>query len=90
MYLSSRRRRNATTYRHDGIVVDNKLATATTMVSTGVRGVTRTGGLYTVDTLALWSVTPPLHTADDLLRDPFDSTLSAVNASIADPRILLD
>jgi len=46
--------------------------------------------LYNVDTLALWSVTPTIPTADDLLRGPFDSILSAVNASIADPRILLD
>ena len=31
MYFSARRRRGAATYRHDGIVVDTKLATATTM-----------------------------------------------------------
>ena len=90
MYFSARRRRGAATYRHDGLVVDTKPVSASTMVSMGVRGVTGTGGLYTVDSLALWSVTPTLPTADDLLRGPFDSILSAVNASIADPRILLD
>ena len=46
--------------------------------------------MYTVDTLALWSVTPTPPTADDLFRGPFESILSAINASIADPRILLD
>ena len=40
--------------------------------------------------LLLWSVTPLPPAANDLLRGPFDSILSAVNASIADPRILLD
>lgn len=46
--------------------------------------------MYTIDSLAVWAVTliPPI--ADDLLRDPFASILSVVNASIADPRILLD
>ena len=58
MYFSARRRRGAATYRHDVFVVNNKPATATTMVSMGVRGVTGNGGLYTVETLALWSVTP--------------------------------
>lgn len=37
MYFSARRRRGAATYRRDGLVVDNKSATATTMVSMGVR-----------------------------------------------------
>ena len=80
MYFSARRRRAASTYRHDGIVVDKKPATVTTMISMGVRGVTGTGGLYT----------PTTPTADDLLRGPSDSILSAANASIANPRILLD
>ena len=57
MHFIARRRRGAATYRHGGKIVDSKPATATTMVSMGVRGVTGTGGLYTVDTLALWSVT---------------------------------
>ena len=46
--------------------------------------------MYTVNSLAMWSVTPIHPTSDDLLRVPFDSILSAVNASIADPRILLN
>ena len=46
--------------------------------------------MYNVDTLALWSVTLTTPTVDDLLSGPFESILSAVNASIADPRILLD
>ena len=57
--------------------------------SMGVRGATGNGGVYTIDSLALWSVTHIPPTVDDLLRGPFDSILSAVNASIADPRILL-
>jgi len=90
MYFSARRRRAAAIYRYEGIFVDNKPATSTTMVSMGFRGVIGTGGLYTVDTIALWSVTPTPPTANDLLRGPFDPILSAVNASIAYPRILLD
>ena len=90
VYFSARRRHGTATYRHDGIVVDTKPTAATTMVSMGVRGFTGTGGLYTVDTLALWSVNPLPLNADDLIRDPFASILSATNASIADPRILLD
>ena len=76
MYFSARRRRGGATCRHDGIVVDNKPATATIMVSMGVRGVTGTGGLYTVETLALWLVTSTLPTTDYLLRGPSDSILS--------------
>ena len=58
--------------------------------SMSVRGVTGNNGLYIIDSLALWSVTPISHTADDLLCGLFASILSAANASIADPRILLD
>ena len=43
-----------------------------------------------MDNLALWSVDPLPPNCDDLLRGPFDSILSTVNISIADPRILLD
>jgi len=53
MYVSARRRRGGATCRHNGIVVGNKSAKATTNFSMGVRGITGTGGLYTVDTL--WS-----------------------------------
>ena len=60
------------------------------MVSMGVRGSTGNSGLYAIDSLAMWSVSPILPTADNLLRGPFNSILSAVNASITDPRILLD
>ena len=86
MYFSARRRRGAATYRHDGIVVDTKPATATTMVLMGVRRVTGTGGLYTVDTLAQWSVNPLPPNADDLHRGLFASIVSVVNVSITDPR----
>ena len=44
--------------------------TATTTVSMGVRGVTGNGGLYTLDSLVMWSATPIPPIADDLFRGP--------------------
>ena len=61
-----------------------------TMVSMVVRGSTGDGCLYAIESLAMWSVTPLPPTADDLLCGPFYSILSAINASVTDPRISLD
>ena len=68
MYFSARRRNGAATYRHDNLVVAQKPATATTMISMGVRGSTGNGGLYAIGSLAMWSVTPLPPIADDILR----------------------
>ena len=51
--FSANRCDGTATYRHDGLVVDKKLATATTVVSMGVRGATGNGGLYTIDSLVV-------------------------------------
>ena len=56
----------------------------------GVRGSIGIGCKYTIESLALWAVTPNSPNADELLRGPFTSILSAVNASIADLLMLLD
>ena len=60
------------------------------MVSMSVRGFTADGGLYAIESIAMWSVTCLPPTADNLIRGPFNSILSAVNVSIADHYILID
>ena len=90
VYFGSGRRRGAATYRHDGLTEVLKPVSACFLVSMGIRGTTGTGFRYTCESESFWSVPISPRTADDKLKGPFPTLLSAVNASIADPRILLD
>ena len=92
MYFGCGRHQGAATYHHDELNEPTKPATGSFLL--GIygceSGATGNGFWYACEAESFWFVNPPPPTAGDKLKGPFPTLLSAVNTSIANPKIFLD